>query len=96
MRGTVPESFWQLTKLQRVGMGKTSISGTISPSIGNLRQLKILELQGFGIIRDNSSSLANLTKLKTLMLPDKEKLKGEIPRALCSRNISLGPRKCGS
>ena len=69
VRRTIPESFWHLTNLQRVSISTTSISGTISPLIGNLRQLKILELQDSELSGTIPSSLANLTKLKKLGLP---------------------------
>ena len=42
LHGPIPEALWQLTQLGMLNLAFNQLTSTISPSIGNLKQLTIL------------------------------------------------------
>ncbi|KAK4753115.1 hypothetical protein SAY87_021913 [Trapa incisa] len=44
--GTIPDELWNLTHLFLLDMGRNVLTGTVSPAIANLNQMKYLNLVG--------------------------------------------------
>jgi len=71
LNGTIPESFWTLTKLTRLSLTThgTYLSGPISSGIGNLTEMiNISLLNTSGINGALPSTIGNLTKLTDINL----------------------------
>ena len=68
LTGPIPESFWTLTKLNRITLSTNNLSGTIS-GIGNLTELTNITLLGNTLITGAlPPGIGNLTKLTDLNL----------------------------
>ena len=49
LNGIIAEGLWDLTCLEELNIRLNNISGSVSPSVGNLRSLKILNISYLGI-----------------------------------------------
>jgi Leucine-rich repeat (LRR) protein len=81
LRGTIPSSLGNLTRLQFLQLGVNFLHGVIPSSLGNLTQLQYLSLAANDLSGAIPSSLGNLTNLHDLDLYN-NLLSGEIPSSL--------------
>ena len=67
LTGYLPDFQWSST-LERIGLSKTSFSGKLPASVGNLGSLTTISIWGCNFSRFIPSSLGNLTHLNSLYL----------------------------
>lgn len=95
MFGKLPEGLYELKKLKRLYLHDTTeanspwlitdqdgFSGSLSSSVGNLKDLEYLLLNNNPLTGEIPPSLGNCTKLKVLRL-HRTNLKGTMPREVC-------------
>ena len=80
---TIPESFYNLTSLELLSMGSSSIGGTISPALDKLTNLKVLDLSRNLLRGEIPTSLGPLSNMQEFRL-DHNLLSGTIPSPVVS------------
>lgn len=86
LHGSLPE-FSQNNALRRVVLGSTNFSGKLPPSIGNLRNLSILDLSNCQFDGTLPSSMGQLTQLVLVDLSN-NKFFSPIPSFKMSKNLT--------
>ncbi len=81
VKGTLPESFGNLTQLTTVNLRNNGLQSYIPSSIGNLTQLTYLDLSYNQLYGAIPSSIGNLTELTTLHM-NYNKLGDTIPASI--------------
>ncbi|KAL7170040.1 hypothetical protein ACSBR2_034982 [Camellia fascicularis] len=76
--GSFPSSIWNCTYLKVLDLGNNNLSGVISGTLGELKQLQSLHLSNNKLTGEIPSSFQNLSSLETLDLGN-NKLSGHIP-----------------
>eukprot|EP00569_Conticribra_weissflogii_P008638 CAMPEP_0171366458 /NCGR_PEP_ID=MMETSP0879-20121228/5407_1 /TAXON_ID=67004 /ORGANISM="Thalassiosira weissflogii, Strain CCMP1336" /LENGTH=858 /DNA_ID=CAMNT_0011874277 /DNA_START=98 /DNA_END=2674 /DNA_ORIENTATION=+ len=82
MNGTIPDSLYNLTKLEMLNLGENQFNGTISTSIGNLEHLETLILGGNHFTGTLPSELGRCHELSILQIEDTG-IGGIVPPEVC-------------
>ena len=77
-KGTIPESFYTLTSLQRLSINCTSLKGEVSSKIQNFTELTFLDMSNNNTLTFNISYLKPLNKLTYI----------EVMNTICEGDIS--------
>ncbi len=84
--GSIPEEFYNLTKLKGIQLADINLTGSLSESIGNLTDLTYLYICDTNMTGSIPSSITNLTSLEEFDMVN-NKLDGTIPSGLLAMDI---------
>ena len=82
LKGPLPVSFGDLTKLDTLSIYQNWISGDIPSSISNLIELTYLDAQRNQFTGSLPASIGNLTKLRTMAFGDEGNMSGPLPSSI--------------